>query len=93
MRQHSKSEQHRHACLGANEAQTTGSIITQFQAVSQSEGQNNRTAIKSLICCTHFIAQNHTADTTNFDKLVDLVVACGGESLKTFLETSGKKAQ
>ena len=73
--------------------QTTGSIITQFQAISQNEIQKNRTAIKSLNRCTHFLARNHIAHTTNFDKLVDLVVACGGESLKTFLETAGKKAQ
>ena len=120
--------------------QTTGSIITQFQVISQSEIQKNRTAITPLIpgmakcgpqhvfnvlqlCvayiavahykirlikkwpsrtellaipvihCTHFLARNHIAHTTNFDKLVYLVVACGGESLKTFLETAGKKAQ
>ena len=93
MREHSKSEQHRHACLAAHQVQTPGSIITQFQATSQSERQKTGTAIKSLIRCTHFLARNHIAHTTNFDKLVDLVVACGGESLKTYLETAGKKAQ
>ena len=51
--------------------------------------QKNRTAIKSLIRCTHFLARNHIAYTTYFDKSVDLVVACVGESLKTFLETIG----
>ena len=85
MREHSNSEQHRHPCLTAHQVQTTGSIITQFQAISQSERQKNRKAIKSLICCTHFLARNHIAHTTNFDKLVDLVVACGG--------TAGKRAQ
>ena len=58
----------------------------QFQVISQSERQKNRTAIKSLICCTHFLARNHIAHTTNFDKLVDLVVACGGENLKNCWE-------
>ena len=55
--------------------------------------QKNRTAIKSLIRCTHFLARNHIAYTTDFDKSVDLVVACVGESLETFLEIAGKKAQ
>ena len=32
--------------------------------------------------CTH----------TNFEKLVSLVVTCGGEDVKTFLETAGKNA-
>ena len=93
MREHFKSEQQHHACLAAHQAQTTGSIIAQFQAISQSERQKNRTAIKSLIRCTHFFARNNIAHTTNFDKLVDLVVACGGESLKTFLETAWKITQ
>ena len=55
--------------------------------------QKNRTPIKGLIRCTYFLARNHIAYTTYFDKSVDLVVACVGESLKTFLETAGKKAQ
>ena len=83
MREYSKSEQVCHACLAAHQVQTTGSIITQLQAISQSERQKNRRPIKSLICCTHFLARNHIAHTT---KLVDLVVACGGESLKNCWE-------
>ena len=41
--------------------------------------QKNRTPIKWLICCTHFLARNHIAYTIYFDKSVDLVVACVGE--------------
>ena len=53
---------------------------------------NNRKAIKALLRCTHFLAKQHVAHTTNFDKLVDLVVSCGGETLQTFLEGAAKNA-
>ena len=33
MWEHSKSEQHRHACVAAHQVQTTGTIITQFHRV------------------------------------------------------------
>ena len=52
----------------------------------------NREAIKCLIRCTHFLARQHIVHTTNFDKLVDLVVSCGGETEVYFLETAGKNA-
>ena len=37
-------------------------------------------------------ARQHIAHNTIFEKLVSLVVACGGEDLKTFLESGGKNA-
>ena len=52
----------------------------------------NRLAIKSLLRCTHFLARNHIAHTTNFGDLVDLVVTCGGEDLKQFADKAGKNA-
>ena len=52
----------------------------------------NRLAIKSLLRCTHFLARNHIAHTTNFGDLVDLVVTCGGEDLKQFVDKAGKNA-
>ena len=52
----------------------------------------NSSVIKSLIRCTHFLARNHIAHTTNFDKLVDLVVSCGSKPLKYFMEKAGKNA-
>ena len=82
-----------HVCCAAHQVQSNASIITQFSGYSQSERQKNRTAIKSLIHCTHILAWNHIAHTSNFDRLLDLVVSSGGESLKTFLETAAVKAQ
>ena len=54
--------------------------------------KDNRKAIKALIRCTHFLAHQHIAHTTNFDKLVELVVSCGGETLQTFLDRDGGNA-
>ena len=52
----------------------------------------NKVAVKSPIRCTHFLARQHIAHSTNFEKLVNLVVACGVEDLKIFLESAGKNA-
>ena len=52
----------------------------------------NRKAIKALIRCTHFLAHQHIAHTTNLDKLVELVVSCGGETFQTFLDRAGGNA-
>ena len=68
------------------------SIIQQLQKVDRRERIKNRAAIKSLIRCTHFLTRQHIPHTTNFDKLVDLIVACGGEDLKYFLENAGRNA-
>ena len=38
------------------------------------------------------LAHQHIAHTTNFDKLVELVVSCGGEYLQTFLDRAGRSA-
>ena len=35
---------------------------------------------------------NHVAHTTNFEKLVDLVVSCGGDTLTYFLANMAKNA-
>ena len=50
----------------------------------------NKKAIKSFIRCAHFLARQHIPHTTDFDKLVELVVSCGGEDLKNFLDRTGR---
>ena len=52
----------------------------------------NGMAIKALIRYTHFLAHHHIPYMTNFDHLVDLIVSCGAEDLRTFLERIGKNA-
>ena len=95
MRAHSKSDVHIQSCdaeLAATRAMKEGSIIQQLQHTGEQEKMKNRTAIKALLRCTHFLAQNHIAHTTNFDKLIDLVVCCGGEDIKWFIESAGRNA-
>ena len=52
----------------------------------------NQMAIKALIRWTHFLACHHIPHTTNFDERVDLILRCGAEDLKWFLERVGKNA-
>ena len=48
--------------------------------------------MKSFIWCAHFLARQHIPHTTNFDKLVELVVSCGSKDIKNFLDKTGKNA-
>ena len=73
-------------------ARKEGSIISQLQNVGEQQRLQNRKAIKALIRCTHFLGQQHIVPTTNFDKLVELVVSCGGETLQTFIDRAGGNA-
>ena len=50
------------------------------------ESEKNRAAMKSLVCCTHFLTGHHTAHSTNISQLVDLVVSCGARELQVFVE-------
>ena len=95
MKSHSKSEVHLLSCqlyMEADRARKEGSIISQLQNVGEKQRLQNRKAIKALIRCTHFLAHQHIAHTTNFNKLVELVVSCGGETLQTFLDRPGGNA-
>lgn len=95
MQAHARSEVHIQSCqseLTAAAALRGGSIVEQLQQVGQQEKVKNRVAIKALIRCTHFLARRHIPHTTNFDELVDLVVSCGGQDLKQFVERSGRNA-
>jgi len=92
MKAHAKSEIHIQSCeaeMAAARALQEGSIVQQLQQIGDQEKLKNRLAIKALIRCTHFL---HIAHTTNFDELVDLVVSCGAEDLRRFLERAGKNA-
>ena len=60
--------------------------------VGEQQRLQNRKAIKALIRCTHFLAHQHIAHTTNFDNQVELVVSFGGETLQTFLDRAGGNA-
>ncbi len=95
MKEHAESEGHIMACqteTAADSALREGSVLQQMHRLEECERLKNRLAIKSLLWCTHFLARNHIAHTTNFGDLVDLVVTCGGEDLKQFVDKAGKNA-
>ena len=95
MKAHSQSDIHVQACQAsmlAERAASEGTIMQQLQQITDEEKMKNRAAVKALIRCPHFLACQHIAHNTIFEKLVSLVVACGGEDLKTFLESAGKNA-
>ena len=64
------------ATLALEGARSEKSIIQHLQRIESQERMKNREAIKSY--------------STNFEKLVDLVVSCGSEPLKYFMEKAGK---
>ena len=69
--------------MEADRARKEGSIISQLQNVGEQQRVQNKKVIKNLIRCTHF---------QHFDKLVELVASCGGETLQTFLDRDGGNA-
>ena len=96
MKEHAESEGHLLACqteAAATSALREGSVLQQMHRLEESERVKNRLAIKCFLRCTHFLARNHIAHTTNFGDLVDLVVSCGDEDLKQFVDKAGKNAQ
>ena len=95
MKAHSQSDIHVQACQAsmlAERAAKEGTIMQQLQQITDEEKMKNRAAVKALIRCTHFLARQHIAHSTNIEKLVSLVAACGGEDLKPFLQSAGKNA-
>ena len=91
MRDHAKSDIRIQASEAALATQGRFvDIVQQLQKLGMQERMRNRAAVKSLIRCTHFLAHQHIANTTNFSKLVDLVVSCGGEDLKYFWRGQGR---
>lgn len=96
MKAHAKSESHIHATqalLAAQEAARSGTVVQQLQNVEARKRAENRAAVKCLILLTHFLTKEHVAHSTKFEKLVDVVVRCGSQHLKKFLETAPRNAR
>ena len=95
MKAHAQNEGHVRAkqeASASKASQQAGSVIKQLQYVADPDRMRNRAAVKSFIYCEHFLAQQHIPHTTNFEKLVHLVVQCGGHDLKNFVEKTGRNA-
>ena len=89
MKEHAESERHIHACQVETTTAARGSVFHQLHQAQESERLKNRAA---LLRCTHFLAWHHIAHTTNFSDLVGLVMSCGGEDLRYFIEKAGENA-
>ena len=77
MKAHSQSDIHVQACQAsmlAKSAGREGTIMQQLQQITDEEKMKNRAAVKALICCPHFLARQHIAHNTNFEKLLWVVV-------------------
>ena len=96
MRELSKSDSYIKHCeaelLAARARKEGSSIIQQLQIIGEHERIKDRSGIRALLLCTHFLARQYIPHTTNLDKLVDLVVSCGGEDLKQFTGRAGRIA-
>lgn len=95
MKAHEKSDTHsqaKGAALAMAGSLREGTVFQQLQRVEKQERMKNRAAVKALLRCTHFLVRNHIPHTTNFEKLVDLVVSCGGEALTHFMENAARNA-
>ena len=82
MKAHSQTNTHVMAYQGTLSTQR-GSDFKQLQNVAEQ---------KSFFRCAHFLARQHVPHTTNFNGLVDLVVSCGGEHFRNFLDRTGRNA-
>ena len=94
MMAHSRSDSHSHATqpmLAAKRAMVDGTVVQQLQNEANKRAQN-RAAMKCLILPTHFLTEEHVAHSTKFEKLVDVVVQCGSQQLKQYLETAPRNA-
>ena len=95
MKAHSRSDSHSHATqamLAAKRAVGDGTVVQQLQNVEAHKRAQNRAAMKCLILLTHFLTKEHVAHSTKFEKLVDVVVRCGSQQLKQYLETAPRNA-
>ena len=95
MKAHSRSDSHSHATqamLAAKRAVVDGTVVQQLQNVEAHKRAQNRAAMKCLILLTHFLTKEHIAHSTKFEKLVDVVVRCGSQQLKQYLETAPRNA-
>jgi hypothetical protein len=89
---HARIDSHSHATatlLAANRAAKDGTVVHQLKNVEAQKRAQNRAAVKCLILLTHFLTKEHSI---KFEKLVDVVVQCGSQHLKQFLETVPRNA-
>ena len=92
MKAHANSASHLRQFEGQLLASRGETVVHQLQSFGDSERSKNWKAINALLCCTHYLCKQHIPHATNFSKLIDLVVSCGGKDLEDFVCKAAKNA-
>ena len=92
MKEHASSESHLRQVEAELIVSRGETVVYQLQRFEDSERSKNRKAIKALLGCTHYLWKLHIPHTTNFSKLIDLIVSCGGKDLEEFVRKAAKNA-
>ena len=92
MKEHASSESHLRQVEAELIVSRGETVVRQLQRFGDSERSKNRKAIKALLGCTHYLCKQHIPHTTNFSKLIDLIVSCGGKDLEEFVFKAAKNA-
>ena len=92
MKAHASSEFHLRQVEAELIATSGHTIIHELQRFQDSESSKNRKAIKALFHCTLYLCKQHIPHTTNFSKLIDLIVSSGGKDLEEFVLKAAKNA-
>ena len=92
MKEHASSESHLRQVKAELIVSRGETVVHQLQSFGDSERSKNRKAIKALLGCTHYLCKQHIPHTTNFSKLIDLIVSCGRKDLEEFVRKTAKNA-
>ena len=92
MKEHASSESHLRQVEAELIVSRGETVVHQLQHFGDSERSKNRKAIKAFLGCTHYLCKQHIPHTTNFSKLIDLIVSCGGKDLEEFVRKAAKNA-
>ena len=90
MIEHASSESHLRQVEAELIVSREETVVHQLQRSGDSERSKNWKAIKALLGCTHYLCKQQIPHTTNFSKLIDLIVSCGGKDLEEFVRKAAK---
>ena len=92
LKEHASSESHLRQVEAELIVSRGETVVHQLQCFGDFERSKNQKAIKALLGCTHYLCKQHIPQTTNFSKLIDLIVSCGGKDLEEFVRKAAKNA-
>ena len=92
MKAHASSETRMRYLEAELTAKKGGSSANQLKRIEEHQLIKNRNSIKYFLRCTHFPYKQHIPHTTNFDKLINIIVSCDGKDLEEFVHHAVKNA-